>query len=100
MVRHNPLWPQQTLAKLCLHSFGQNKRNNFVQRILGHFVEICGTRFVEGKGCASPFCRDLVDQFCTHFPCAGLRPHNAQDSACEARPLPPTKCVHQISIEW
>ena len=97
----------QTLAKLCLRSFGQNKRSYFVEMIFGsagvvphHFVEICWARFVKGRGCASPFCKDLVEQFCTLFLCAGLRHHNAQDSACEARPLPPTNWVHQISTKW
>ena len=55
-------------------------------------------------------------EFCTHFLCAGLRPHNAQDGLSsyttstkwflqslqngEAQPLPSTKWVHQISTKW
>ena len=31
--------------------------------MLHHFVEIWWTHFVKGRGCASPFCRDLVGPF-------------------------------------
>ena len=45
-------------------------QSHFVGRILGsagvvshHFVEIWWTHFVEGRGCASPFCRDCKNHF-------------------------------------
>ena len=45
-------------------------QSHFVGRILGsagvvphHFVRIWWIHFVEGRGCASPFCRDCKNHF-------------------------------------